>query len=156
MREGVLLRVDPGAFRAIEVDAVVGLAPQIPGSERAFVFVDALAVKSISLPSTILRMGGRAGLGVGLAILDGELLGALLLEEASDQRGRHALLVEHRELVEPAAVVGVEVVRAGSFERAPGNAGVLHEGAEAPEWRVWQTIARLAESPPNLRRAAQS
>jgi hypothetical protein len=117
------------------------------GEGRDEIFFDAHDARAVRAPSTLRRLARVGTFTVGAALVDGRIVAAV--EVASTQTDvvpRGILLVDaHRG--ETVLLMGVRIVRVGSFEAVSGDGTVEHEGrsiAIAHVGKLLDELERLA------------
>jgi hypothetical protein len=129
MRAGLVLRVPLGAFSESTDDGIV--------------FVVAQEARGVAIPAVKKRLARVDGLEVGIAIIEGRVVGYLDL--AGGTPVDEACVVASVEGKGELALAGVRVVAAGRFPEAPAGDGVTFESRSIPAASVAALAARVEQ-----------
>ncbi len=119
----------------------VGVFPSAPADEVVFLSaVEARAVVSASVK----RCLGMAGpLGVGVAVVDGRVVGYVDVSPAAEQGGTCIVAVTEQKV--EIALFGARVLRSGRFPVTADGRSVEYGGATVPVVQIAQLSARVEE-----------
>ena len=118
-----------------------GTFPSAPTDE--IVFISAVEARAVANASVKRRLGSAGPLGVGVAVVDGRVIGYVDVSPAAEHDGPCIVaVVEQRGEI---ALFGARVIGSGRFATALAGRGVEYGGATVPTVQIAQLSARVEE-----------
>ncbi len=130
MRAGLVLDTPPGTFPGAGPDGVV--------------FVGANEARCVAIPSVKRRLGAACGLDVGIAVIDGRVVG--YIDVAAGSRADEACVLASVEGKGELALAGVRVLEAGRFPEAADGRSVTWSRGDVPIVEIALLAARVEAS----------
>jgi hypothetical protein len=132
---------DPDSAAGFVVGVPRGAFPSAPADD--VVFLSAAEVRAVASASVKRRLGLAGPLGVGVAVVDGRVIGYLDVSPAVELDGPCIVaVIEHKGEV---ALFGARVLGSGRFPTAAAGRGVEYGGATVPVVQIAQLSARVEE-----------